>query len=535
MADTLRRLGFHGPGQRGRADARRSPDRGALPRARGRGARGRGLGARRGRRRLARRHAHRAGGDRGDRRAPAGGAPLALLWSPGGAHRRPRARARRRGGDARRRPPGPARGHPGHARPLARRLRGRVRGARGPPGRDAVQAGDGALVLPAVPAARRRRPRARVRRLPPDGPAGAARAAGHARAQPLPARDDRVGRLHAVGRAVRPRGPQCRADEVHAVADAALRLRRDHVLLQPAAAVRHAARLLLLRSGVPGHPADDRRPLCGDLRARRADDDRHRPPAGGDPADHRGDHRRVRRAHLRRGQAPAALRGPRPRERGGARGGARGRAPAARIAGIGARAAGVVAAHRLTAAGHACDVYERWPGLGGQAATLDVGDGHRLERYYHHLFTTDRHIAGLFDELGLAEELEWRESTTAMLAHGRLWPFTTPGDLLRFRPLPPLDRVRMGAAAVLLQRFARRPQPYEGVTARDWISRRMGRAAWREVWGPIFRGKFGERADDIAMVWLWSKLRLRRGEDARDERLGYPRGSWEVLLEALRS
>jgi protoporphyrinogen oxidase len=204
-----------------------------------------------------------------------------------------------------------------------------------------------------------------------------------------------------------------------------------------------------------------------------------------------------------------------------------------RVAVIGAGVAGLTAAHRLTVAGHQVDVYERWPGLGGQAATLDVGGGVRLERYYHHLFTTDRHIAALFDELGLEDELEWRESTTAMLARGRLWPFTTPGDLLRFSPLPPAARVRMGAAAVALQRFARRPAPFEGVTARAWIERWMGRAAWREVWGPLLRGKFGERADDIAMVWLWSKLRLRRGEDARDERLGYPRRSWEPLLEAL--
>ena len=64
-----------------------------------------------------------------------------------------------------------------------------------------------------------------------------------------------------------------------------------------------------------------------------------------------------------------------------------------RIAVLGAGVCGLVAAHRLARAGHAVDVYERWPGLGGQAATLDVGDGHRLERYYHHLFTSDRHIA----------------------------------------------------------------------------------------------------------------------------------------------
>ncbi|HEX2412133.1 MAG TPA: NAD(P)/FAD-dependent oxidoreductase [Solirubrobacteraceae bacterium] len=203
-----------------------------------------------------------------------------------------------------------------------------------------------------------------------------------------------------------------------------------------------------------------------------------------------------------------------------------------RIAVIGAGMAGLVAAHRLTAQGHAVDVYERWPGLGGQAATLDVGGGHRLERYYHHLFTSDRHIAALYDELRL--QIEWRRSSVAMFAHGRQWPFTSPLDLLRFGPLPPASRIRMGAAVVALQRLANDRAPFERVTARAWIERWMGRAAWREVWGPMLRGKFGERADEIAMVWLWSKLRLRRGEDAREERLGYPTGSWEPMFEALR-
>jgi protoporphyrinogen oxidase len=203
-----------------------------------------------------------------------------------------------------------------------------------------------------------------------------------------------------------------------------------------------------------------------------------------------------------------------------------------RIAVIGAGVAGLVAAHRLAGEEHAVDVYERWPGLGGQAATLDVGGGHRLERYYHHLFTTDRHIAALYDELGL--QIEWRRSSVAMFARGRQWPFTSPLDLLRFEPLPPAARVRMGAAVVALQRLGNDRAPFERVTAREWIERWMGRAAWREVWGPMLRGKFGERADEIAMVWLWSKLRLRRGEDAREEKLGYPAGSWEPLFEALR-
>jgi protoporphyrinogen oxidase len=110
-----------------------------------------------------------------------------------------------------------------------------------------------------------------------------------------------------------------------------------------------------------------------------------------------------------------------------------------RIAVLGAGVAGLVAAYRLTQAGHTVDVYERWPGLGGQAATLDVGEGHLLERYYHHLFSTDRHITALYDELGMPDELEWLSSSVAYFTGGRQWPFVTPMDLLRFRPLPPLS------------------------------------------------------------------------------------------------
>ena len=140
---------------------------------------------------------------------------------------------------------------------------------------------------------------------------------------------------------------------------------------------------------------------------------------------------------------------------------------AVRIAVLGAGVCGLTAAHRLARAGHAVDVYERWPGLGGQAATLDVGGGHRLERYYHHLFTSDRHIAALYEELGMPDAIEWRPSSVAFFARGALHPFVTPLDLLRFKPLSPPARVRMGAAALALQRFAGDRAPYERITARD--------------------------------------------------------------------
>lgn len=204
---------------------------------------------------------------------------------------------------------------------------------------------------------------------------------------------------------------------------------------------------------------------------------------------------------------------------------------------IGAGMTGLAAAHRLSADGHSCDVYERWPGLGGQVATIDVGEGALLERYYHHLFTSDVQIAALYEEIGLPEGIEWFESSVAMFCEGSSYPFTSPLDLLRFTPLTLRSRLRMGFAALMLQRRHTEVGPFESVTAHRWIVDSMGSEAWEKVWGPLLRGKFGDHAEEISMAWLWARLTVRRrmkGREARTEMLGYPRGSWEPLLERLR-
>jgi len=206
-----------------------------------------------------------------------------------------------------------------------------------------------------------------------------------------------------------------------------------------------------------------------------------------------------------------------------------------RVAVLGAGQAGLTAAYRLGKLGHEADVYERWPGLGGQAATIDIGDGVLVERYYHHLFTSDREMADLCAEIGC--ELETWPSSMAMFRKGRLYPFTTPLDLLRYKPLPPLSRIRMGAGALWLQTRASSVEPYEPITIRAWVERVMGKPAWEHVWGPLLWGKFRDQADEISMSWLWAKLRNRRqvtGEEAKGELLVYPKGSFESIFVRLR-
>jgi protoporphyrinogen oxidase len=207
-----------------------------------------------------------------------------------------------------------------------------------------------------------------------------------------------------------------------------------------------------------------------------------------------------------------------------------------RVAVLGAGAAGLTAAHRLAKLGHQTDLYERWPGLGGQAATIDVGDGVLIERYYHHLFTSDVDMADLCAEIGV--ELETWPSSVSIFREGELHPFTTPMDLLRFKPMSPLSRLRMGLGAVYLQRRANSVEPYEPITIKSWVDKVMGKQAWEHVWGPLLYGKFRDQADQISMSWLWAKLRNRRqvtGEEAKGELLVYPKGSFESIFARLRN
>jgi protoporphyrinogen oxidase len=124
---------------------------------------------------------------------------------------------------------------------------------------------------------------------------------------------------------------------------------------------------------------------------------------------------------------------------------------AARVAIVGAGVTGLVAARELLKRGYRVELYERWPDVAGQASAFDVGGGVRIERYYHHLFPSDREMIDLHDEL-LPGSLEWFRSSVAIQAGGRQWPFSGPLDLLRYGPLSPAQRARLGASVLRLQR-----------------------------------------------------------------------------------
>jgi len=205
-----------------------------------------------------------------------------------------------------------------------------------------------------------------------------------------------------------------------------------------------------------------------------------------------------------------------------------------KIAVVGAGLAGMTAAFRLLKAGHEVDVYEAADYVGGLAAGFPVA-GSRLEKYYHHIFTSDHSIRSLTDELGLHDALHWLPSQMGSFYGGKVHLFGTPLQLLNFKPLPFLDRLRFGIVTLWLGRV-NDWRKFEEIPAYEWVLKHYGKNVTKVIWEPLLRSKFGEDFDKVAMAWLWARIHTRassREKGGASEKLGYYKGGFDVLCRRL--
>ncbi|MFN8498864.1 MAG: NAD(P)/FAD-dependent oxidoreductase [Anaerolineae bacterium] len=201
---------------------------------------------------------------------------------------------------------------------------------------------------------------------------------------------------------------------------------------------------------------------------------------------------------------------------------------ARRIAVIGAGIAGLAAANDLTKAGYRVTVYEAAPQAGGLASGFrDPSWEWPLERFYHHIFQTDRAILDLAKEIGYADRTFFRAPVTAQWWQGKGYALDGPLPVMRFPALPVADRARFGAAIAYLKYGVRDWQPLEGTTAAAWTRQAMGETVYQTLIHPLLEGKFGPYADEVNMAWLWARFKTR------SFKLGYFVGGFQGFTDAL--
>ena len=104
------------------------------------------------------------------------------------------------------------------------------------------------------------------------------------------------------------------------------------------------------------------------------------------------------------------------------------------VAVIGGGISGLACGHYLSRAGARVTLFEASDQLGGLGTFFDYR-GLPLERFYHCMLPSDRHLLSLLQEIGLDGEAYWKETSFGFMRDGRLYPLNTAVDLLRFDPL----------------------------------------------------------------------------------------------------
>lgn len=203
---------------------------------------------------------------------------------------------------------------------------------------------------------------------------------------------------------------------------------------------------------------------------------------------------------------------------------------------VGGGFTGLTAAYVLAKEGKRVQVIEGDSTPGGLAGVFEFDDGVSVEKFYHHWFNNDVFVPELVKELGLEGDVILLPTRTGMYFNGRMWKLSTPLDLLRFKALSFIDRIRLGLLVFQVRKI-KDWKSIEHLSIREWLEGMCGKSVYKVVWEPLIDSKFSVYAEAVNAVWMWKKLVLRGStrNDKGGEELAYFKGGFGRLAEALVS
>jgi protoporphyrinogen oxidase len=196
---------------------------------------------------------------------------------------------------------------------------------------------------------------------------------------------------------------------------------------------------------------------------------------------------------------------------------------------IGGGISGLASAFRIAGLGTRVTLIESEDFLGGLGTTFPYAGGD-LERFYHCVLPEDEALVRLIQEVGLGDDLKWRGTDMGFMYQRKVYPLNTPMDLLRFSPLPFVDRLRMGLMGIRAKRNGLSPH-LDNVPVGEWVQSMVGENAFRVLWKPLLEAKIGDGYPGIPALWLSS--RMNREKSTKRETKGCLTRGYRSLIDGI--
>ncbi len=198
---------------------------------------------------------------------------------------------------------------------------------------------------------------------------------------------------------------------------------------------------------------------------------------------------------------------------------------------LGAGIAGLAAAYEFGKQGKKVLVLEKSAEAGGALHATKVKSFY-VDDFYHHVFPRDKLTIKMCEELGV--KIDWDYITTAFFEKGRFYRLTKPHDLFTFKPLSWKNKIALGRLMLKIKLVGEKDYPkYDNVSAKDFLVAHSNIGTYERFFKPLLVSKFGGDLSRISAAWMIERIKLRSDRNLKGEKLGYIRGGFQVLTNAV--
>ncbi len=194
---------------------------------------------------------------------------------------------------------------------------------------------------------------------------------------------------------------------------------------------------------------------------------------------------------------------------------------------IGGGIAGLTSAYQLQKKGYNIILLESNSQLGG-LGTFFKYKNKWVDKFYHCIMPSDEPLLELLNEIGLKDKLYWKPTRMGFIVDRKRYPFNSPIDLLRFKPISFFNRLRFGIVSIAI-RYLGKGKDLDNLPIEDWFKNLYGKTIWDKILKQLFLSKFGDHAGNLPSLYIWQRLGREKNKAMR----GYINGGLKTIIDKL--